>query len=124
MADIAAGDITYTLQQTSNGLGRPQSGSYKNYKFLVEFGNGTLTYPSGGVPLAKASLGCPNALIEAHMIEGESADGFVYKYDNDNNKIRIYTADYDATADGALIELTAGTSAVAAADLYFSVVGW
>lgn len=120
MADIAASDLTYTLQPGSH-----QNGGSQNVRiYTVAFGDGTLTYPSGGVPITKGDIGCPTDIQAAKIMDDSDGDGLVYKYDLANDKIRIYTADYDATADGALIELTAGTSAVAAATLYIEFTGW
>lgn len=119
MADIAAGDVTYTLQKASVG-----QGSKKHFVFKVEFGNGSLTYPSGGVPLTIAKLGLPNDVEEAIIMDASDADGFVYKYNLEADKIRIYTTNLDDTTDGPLVELTAASSAVAAAVLYLKVVGY
>lgn len=121
MADVAAGDLTYTEK-----VGRSElTGSSKlKYVWSVTFGDGTDTYPSGGIPLTKAKLGLPNVIESVNIIEAEADDGYIYKYDDSAEKVRIYFADYDGTADGALIELTAGTTAVAAAELILEVTGW
>jgi len=170
MADIAAGDVTYTVTKQ-----RKEESGNKINSVTIAFGNATLTYPSGGIPLTKASMGCPNAISSA-VIEGSgSADGLVYKYDKTNNKIRIYRApaqthshdlkitkgailassEIGLSADAAsatlnnntiastltlakatngiqsetlaaasLTELSAGSTAVAAATLYMEVIGW
>lgn len=119
MADIASSDVTYTE------TGRPRrEGGRTVRQFTVAFGNGTLTYPSGGVPLNKAKLGCPN-VIERMLVTGPaSANGFVYKWDPVNEKLRIYQGDNDNAADAALIELVAATATPAAATLYVEVMGW
>lgn len=120
MADIAASGVTYTEQSGSH-----QNGGSQNVRvFTVAFGDGTDTYPSGGVPITKGSVGCPTDIQSAKILDASDADGFVYKYDMANDKIRIYTADYDATADGALIELTGGATAVSAATLYIEFRGY
>lgn len=120
MADIAASGVTYTEQPGSH-----QNCASQNVRvFKLAFGDGTDTYPSGGIPLTKGSLGCPTDIQAAKILDDSDGDGYVYKYDLENDKVRIYQADYDATADGALIELVAGTTAVAAATLYLEVRGW
>lgn len=119
MADIAAGDVTYTLLKQSIG----ESG-YKHYVFTVAFGNGSLTYPSGGVPLTAGKLGCPNQIIKLNLFSPASANGLVYKYDAANNKVRIYQGDYSEAADGPLVELAGGSATPAAATLYVEALGW
>lgn len=84
MADLAAGDVTYTLIKRSVG------DSGKMFTFSIAFGNSTLTYPSGGVPLTAGSLGCPNTITRLNLFGPSSGDGLIYKYDTVNNKIRIY----------------------------------
>lgn len=83
MADIAAGDVTYTLQSKAVG-------DLRNFTWKLAFGNGSLTYPAGGIPLTKASLGCPNEIRSLKIFDHSDADGKVYKYDFENNKIRIW----------------------------------
>ena len=111
MADIAASDVTYAVvnQHQQKAVEGRREG-----KFSLVFGDGALTYPTGGVPVTKAKLGCPN-IIESFIMEGTGANGFIYKYDQANEKIRIYQGDNDAVADGALIELAGGSATPAAA---------
>ena len=87
MADIAAADVTYTVTKQ-----RKEESGNKINSVTVAFGNSTLTYPSGGVPLTKASMGCPNAIVSASLEAANSGDGIIYKYDKANNKIRMYRA--------------------------------
>lgn len=85
MADLAAGDLTYTLVKS-----RKEESSHKVINLTVAFGNSALTYPSGGIPLTSAKLGTPNHIVDLIIDGPASADGLVYKYDKANNKIRIY----------------------------------
>lgn len=119
MADIAAADVVYTISSTK----KSETGEKSNL-VSVAFGNGVLTYPSGGIPLTKASLGCPNNIRLANLINADSSNGFVYKYDLANNKVRIYQGDNDNAADAALIELVATTATPAAATLVIEAIGW
>lgn len=121
MADIVAGDLTYTLQG-----GTDQIGGDSRYEavFKVVFGDGVDTYPAGGVPLTKAKLGCPNALEECHLMDASDGDGYVYKYDAENEKIRIYQSNLDDTTDGPLVEFTGASTVVAATTVYLKVRGW
>jgi hypothetical protein len=57
----------------------------------VQFGDGALTYPSGGVPLPAAqSFGMRQSLIDLIPVDTDDAKGFLWKYDRDNNKLRAY----------------------------------
>jgi hypothetical protein len=120
MPDIAAANVTTAVvnqhqQQVSQGR--------RQGKFSVAFGDGALTYPTGGVPITKAAFGCPN-VIESFIFEGTGANGFVYKYDQANEKIRIYQGDNNNAADSELIELAGGSATPAAATLFALVIGW
>lgn len=90
MADIAAADVTYTLQEGTQ-KSCPSDPSYQAV-FKLAFGDGALTYPSGGIPLTKAKLGCPNHLLEFEIMDASDGSGYVFKYDRENAKIRIYQA--------------------------------
>lgn len=106
MADIASTDVTYTLVKQ-----RKEDSSNKVINLTAAFGNSTLTYPSGGVPLDKAKMGVPNHIVSLSISSPASADGLIYKYDQANNKIRMY---YSANhAHNVLIK---GGTAVAGTD--------
>lgn len=120
MAAIASTDVTYALQE---GTQQTSSSSRLQGIYAITFGNGTLTYPAGGVPLTAGKLGCPASLEELLLVDPANANGFVYKYDRTNQKLRIYQGDNDNVADAPLIELLT-SAAPAAATLYAKVSGW
>lgn len=119
MADIAASGVTYDIQNE-------RMGAHSRVRRLIklDFGDGTDTYPAGGIPLTKGKMGCPNVIEELSFDDMENDDGLLYKYDRDAEKVRIFLADNDATEDSALIEYTGGATAVAATTLYVNVEGW
>lgn len=119
MADIAASDVTYSILNKEK-----QESGMNELNMTVAFGDGVLTYPAGGVPLTKGMMGCPNEIRTVNLFSPASANGFVYKFDQANNKIRIYQGDNDAGADGPLVELAGGSATPAAATLYAQVIGW
>ena len=121
MADVAAADLTYTKQE-----GRDELTGSSKYRavYSIAFGDGTDTYPSGGIPLTKGKLGMPNAIESLTLVEDAAGDGYIYKYDDSAETIRIYEADFSGTAAAPLTELTAATDAVAAATLIVDVIGW
>jgi hypothetical protein len=120
MADIAASDVTYTLKEGTQ-FACPSDPRY-SAAFAISFGNGALTYPAGGIPLTKGKLGCPTDLEALLIDDASSADGYLYKHDRANNKLRIYQGDNDNAGDAPLVEL--GNVAVAATTLVATVKGW
>lgn len=113
MADIAAADVAYTLQG-GTASANPADPRFRGV-FKVVFGNGSLTYPSGGVPLTKAKLGCPTNLQQLTLLDNMSSDGLIYKYDRTNAKIRIYKPRAAHAHDVLIIggQAAASTAAVA-----------
>lgn len=120
MADIVAGDVTYTVvdETIDDGPG------YRSNIVDITFGDGVDTYPSGGVPLTKAKLGMPAVIKSFSLSDPASANGFIYKYDDANEKIRIYQGDNDNVADAPLIELVGGAAQPAAATVTAHVRGY
>lgn len=119
MADIASSDVTYTIT-TKDIVG----GNKRRFCGSIVFGNASLTYPTGGVPLVKGKMGLPNNIESFNFVDPMSSDGFVYKYDLANNKIRIYQGDNNNASDAALIELIGGSAAPAATTLKFEAIGF
>lgn len=111
MADIVSTDLTVT-QVSSVIVGRTR----RNELTLV-FGNGTLTYPANGIPLTLAQLGLKRDIKALHIVDPSNADGYVYKWDKSNNKIRVYTQGVVVGAAGAVttddfpVTASAGTDA-------------
>lgn len=70
------------------------------------------SYPTGGEEI---SFG--NFEAKPIYVAVESDSGYIFKYDRTNGKIMAYYADYDAVADGALIQVadTTDLSGVTAA---------
>lgn len=90
MADIATTDLTYALiAGTANA--NPADTRFRG-TFSIAFGNSTLTYPSGGIPLTKAKLGCPANIDSLEIVDDGNANGYIYKFDRTNNAIKIYRA--------------------------------
>lgn len=59
------------------------------------------SYPTGGEALAASAL----KMSKMYSCAVEPNDGYVFTWDDANGKIIAYYADYDAVADGALIEV-------------------
>lgn len=120
MPDIAASNVTYTIgvEDSINLNGRNLR------QVTLAFGDGALTYPSGGVPLLAGSLGCPNVIESFKFSEAAAGDGLVYKYDKSAATIRIYEGDYAQAGDAPLVELDSGSDTPAATTLECEVMGW
>lgn len=119
MAAIGAANVTYALQ----GKVSKDDASFRHIILNITFGDGALTYPAGGIPLTAGKMGCPSQIKSFSLVSPASANGFVYKYDLTNNKLRIYQGDNPNVAAAPLIELS-GAAAPAAATLTVEVVGY
>jgi hypothetical protein len=120
MANIASTDVTYTI--TSQ---KKLEDSRKIVHATLAFGDGALTYPAGGIPVLKGSLGCPYN-IDAFKIFDTGGSGYTYEFDKANSKIRIFqsaaaaahshnlTLKNAAVADGASARVNAGTNLLGA----------
>lgn len=83
MAAITSSDVTVTVRY------RERIGKKTRVMATVSFGDGALTYPSGGVPLPAKSYFRLSS-IDAFHIEAPSGNGYVYKYDAANHKIKMF----------------------------------
>jgi hypothetical protein len=100
MADIAYANVTFTLVA---GRERKTGGvkSLREVEATIAFGNNTLDYPTGGVPItgkthlgvteatrACRALGFPEELLELIILDqSANAKGYKFEWDRTNNKI-------------------------------------
>lgn len=124
MTAIASTDVTITLAAQNVDV---MPGMKTVCLPTIAFGNGTLTYPTGGVPLPAIGKFGMKRELQRLLLQQPSANGFVYKYDSANHKIKIFTQGVTTgstaattSASGALIENSAG--AESAARLYGTAV--
>lgn len=117
MADVAASDVAYTLQEGTQAAS-PSDPKYKAV-FKLVFGDGALTYPSGGVPLTKGKLGCPASIVSFKILDGGAASGMIVKYDYANQKLRLFNSLSGHTHDFKVMgsQAAAGTDALSAKTL-------
>lgn len=123
MAAITTADVTYA--QIVGLASACPSDPQQKQGFSIAFG-GDLTYPSGGVPLQKAKLGCPESLREFIMMDSGATVGYVTKFDYGTTKIRLYQVDQAAGTAASvqpLVELTTAAT-VSATTLRVLVAGW
>jgi len=83
MADLASTDITITiLNNDLTGGNAPK----RRVVATLAFGDSSLTYPVGGVPINKDKLGCPN-IIESLKVFDQGTSSYVWTYDRTNQKL-------------------------------------
>jgi hypothetical protein len=63
------------------------------------------TYPTGGEPLSRASLGFAATVDPEFSVECEISAGYVSEYDHVNSKLIVYDQKDPAAAGGADIAL-------------------
>lgn len=96
----------------------------RRHAVTITYGDGALTYPAGGVPLpAFANFGFSRYLTSLNIRDPASANGYIYKYDEANNKIRIYQGDNTNAAAAPAVEIGTGV-APAATSLRAEAIGW
>jgi hypothetical protein len=73
------------------------------------------TYATGGLAVDWSDSGLDGELDDKTVVGVIclGGGGYVGEYDHDNAKMKVYFADYDAVADGALIEYTNSTALTA-----------
>ena len=97
MAALASTDVTLTVTEVANFVRRIPP------LVKIAFGDGALTYPSGGVPLptTPASWGLRGVLNYIVLVDADDATGIVWKYDYVNKKLRGYLQGITVEAAGA-----------------------
>ena len=114
MAAFAASDVTVAITDQSIAGGR------RHVIGTLTFGDGALTYPTGGIPLpAIASFGMPRSLksLSVTGVNGLTSD-YMTRYNPVTHKLLLYEEEAEA-AGGALLE--ADTSEAPAARTYHFV---
>jgi hypothetical protein len=83
MADLASTNVTLTR------LAKHRVGLLKQRVYQLAFGDGALTYPTGGVPLPPLSQFELSSVV-FFALRPVTIDGLTYKYDKANHKVRIF----------------------------------
>lgn len=113
MANIAASNVTYTIVTKRRGLD-----SRTCSLVTLAFGDGSLTYPAGGIPITIGKLGCPNT-VESMIPTDKGTSGYSFSYDKTNAKLLVFRTGAINAVDEQL-----STVAIAAQSVTFEVVGW
>lgn len=88
MADLTNSDVTITL----NARDRHVLGKLRMSQGSLAFGDGALTYPYGGVPMPAIGNFGMNKEVSMLGIVDASGDGLIYRYDQANRKVKIFTS--------------------------------
>lgn len=115
MADLNANDVTVIL--TQDDYDRTPDRGIRTYP-TISFGDGSKTYPSGGIPMPPIQRFGMNFEIRRVTIETPFSP-YVFHYDRGHNKIRILLK----ATGGASGFTELGHVAVPATTLYLTVVG-
>ncbi len=85
---------------------RINNSSLRHHIVDFDFGNGATTYNSGGITVTLADVGFRQQIISATILDSDSDQGLVYKYDSTNDTVRVYAVDGSTGVTGSLRELT------------------
>jgi hypothetical protein len=89
MADLTAAHVTVILNPEDIELSPDRVG--RRVFPVISFGNGALLYPALGIPLpALGKFGLLFAIKRAYI--EQPASGYIYHFDRDNHKLRIFLA--------------------------------
>lgn len=117
MSNLVAGSVTYTIKNL-----RRLGNSKVHNRVQLAFGDSTLTYPAGGIPISIGKLGCPN-VVESMTIVDQGTSGYQFQYDSVNAKLVVVQSGSHthnlllknaAVADGASARVNAGANLLGA----------
>ena len=109
MTMLAETNVTYTIND------RTRIGKKYFTEFTMAFGDGALTYPTGGVPITPSKIGFRRNIDALKVIES-NGNTLLYEWDKSANKLRIFSE--------ARVEHTADSTAIAACSLEIYAIGW
>lgn len=104
MADLSAASVTYAMRNAA--FTRSDQG-YRRI-FNLAFGDGASTYPTGGIPLTNAKLGCLNALHALIVCDNglEQTEDKQWVWDATNNTLRAFAGATEAVGGSEVISAT------------------
>lgn len=99
MAALTADDVTVTLaQQDRDMMGIAIKVSYPT----IAFGGAGKTYPANGIPMPAIGHFGMNKAIKFVTIMQPHGNGYHYRWDLDNHKLRVYYANHDMLFIGGI----------------------
>ncbi len=129
MAAITSADVTYTEKAGSAKTVAGARSTGRQRVFTLAFGDGAKTYPTGGVPLLKASLGCPTFVKRLRVLAATPASGSnnpEFEWDGSETapKLVAYVVDTTAASVNTQLKECANTVAPAAQSIQVEVEGY
>lgn len=122
MPQLGTADVTYGRVEAA-AMASP-SVPMKQHQFNMLFPNGTnVLYTQGGIPLNLGQLGCPAGLIKFIIEDAASSTGYVPKWDQLANTIRLYAQTTSAVVGAQLAEVSTAAT-VASVTLRVLAQGW
>lgn len=117
MAALSAGSVTYAVKN------QRRLGNSKVCNLIkLSFGDGSSTWPAGGLALDGGKMGCPNAVESVEIVSNYSAaSGYVFNYNVATGKIEAYRCAASANS-AALAQATGDAPAATVVDV--QVIGW
>lgn len=124
MTALASTDVTVTVNSRDKDIGHGALSKFMGIA-TIAFGDSSLTYATGGVPMPAIGTFGLQRQVDFAAIMPPSGDGYVYKYDSTNNKILIYQGKDPGDTGGADVPLQEYTNggAPAATTLKMLFVG-
>ena len=126
MPQLGTADVTYTVI-AGDSMASP-SMPMKQHQITILFPNSTnVLYTSGGIPLSNGQLGITQNLVKFIIEDAASSTGYVPKWDQLANTIRLYqvaaVVTGSATPAQQLVEMTTAAT-VASTTLRVLAQGW
>jgi hypothetical protein len=104
MAGFGTADVTYTVKNL-----RTLGNSLKHNRIQLTFGNSSLTYSAGGIPLVIGNLGCPNTVQSLTVVE-QSTAGYLFSFISSTNKLAIFQGAGVSHSHPIIVASNAGTA--------------
>lgn len=118
MAALNANSVTYVVKNL-----RRMGNSKVQNRIAVTFGDGTATYPAGGVPLTIGKMGCPN-IVESGVVASAGTSGYVFRYNQATNNLLMFR-NQATPASAVLVEASNTTpDAPASVTVELELIGW
>lgn len=86
MTDLASTDLTYSFSNRNKVFEGRRGYSVRG---TISLGNGSLTYPSAGIPILKGKMGLPRFVRSLQVLE-TNAKGYIFEYDVSAEKLRLF----------------------------------
>ena len=119
MTALASTDVTVTVAPQARHVVEKK----RRTLLKIQFGNGALTYSTGGVPMPAFGVFGMKRNLDGLLFYDTTGSLYYPSYDSTNNKIKLLQGDNPNAAQAPFVEV-ANATAIAAQTLYAEAVGW